>query len=105
MSVFTVLLLIIICRTAEFIVVSLQGKKQYSAEHIHPHTRILNLRTSCHSHTGWGFTGWRGRALCAIEGLEDSGYLEHDGAGLGVVHPLGAIQRILQHVFERCTQT
>lgn len=43
-------------------------------------------------------------ALCAIEGLEDSGYLEHDRARLGVVHPLGAVQRILQHVFKRCAK-
>lgn len=52
-----------------------------------------------------GKRGLSPEGLCAIEGLEDSGYLKHDRTGLWVVHPLGAVQRILQHVFKCCTHT
>lgn len=41
-------------------------------------------------------------ALRAVECLEDSGDLEHDGTCLRVVHPLRAVQRVLQHVLKRC---
>lgn len=83
---------------------SLQGKNNTSLPHSDTHTHIhtpqygQTYAQAANSHTG----GHRG-ALCAIEGLEDSGYLEHDRASLWVVHPLGTVQRILQHVFKRCT--
>lgn len=60
--------------------------------------------TSCHRHTRLeGKRGLSPEGLCAVEGLEDSGYLKHDRTRLWVVHPLGAVQRILQHVFKCCT--
>lgn len=43
--------------------------------------------------------------LCAVQGLEDSGDLQHDRARLRVVHPLGAVQRVLEHVFKCCGDT
>lgn len=45
------------------------------------------------------------RGLRAVQGLEDSGDLQHDRARLWVVHPLGAVQRVLEHVFKRCGET
>ena len=73
---------------------------------IHTHTRtypsiVKRTHKLPQSHRGEGHQ----EALCAIEGLEDSGYLEHDRASLWVVHPLGAVEGILQHVFKRCTHT
>lgn len=68
------------------------------------HTPTWSCTQAAESHGREGGGGHQA-ALCSIEGLEDSGYLEHDRAGLGVVHPLGAVQRILQHVFECCRQT
>lgn len=76
------------------------------------HTHALDpplssyMCTSCHCHTCLeGKRGLSPEGLCAIEGLEDSGYLKHDRTSLWVVHPLGAVQRILQHVFKCCTYT
>ena len=43
--------------------------------------------------------------LCAVQGLEDSGDLQHDRARLRVIHPLGAVQRVLEHVFKCCGDT
>lgn len=95
--------------------VSLQGKNntcvsailRYTYIHTHTYAHVC-----AHTHTqaatvthGVGGGGCHQEALCAIEGLEDSGYLEHDRASLRVIHPLGAVQRILQHIFKRCTQT
>lgn len=45
------------------------------------------------------------RGLRAVQGLEDSGDLQHDRARLWVVHPLGAVQRVLEHVFKCCGET
>lgn len=45
------------------------------------------------------------RGLCAVQGLEDSGDLQHDRARLRVVHPLSAVQRVLKHVFKCCGDT
>lgn len=67
---------------------SLKGKKQYLClSHAHTYTFIhASVRLSvikhtnpytrsCHSHTRDGGGGGHQEALCAIEGLEDSGYL------------------------------
>lgn len=86
---------------------SLQGKNNTCVSAAFRHTHIHTSQYG-QTHTQAATVTQRGghqEALCAIEGLEDSGYLEHDGARLRVVHPLGAVQRILQHVFKRCTQT
>lgn len=40
--------------------------------------------------------------LRAVHGLEDPGDLQHDRSRLWVVHPLGAVQGVLEHVFKRC---
>lgn len=72
----------------------------YTHTHTHAHTHLIlflihtQAATVIHEH--------HQKALCAIKGLEDSGNLEHDGAGLWVVHPLGAVEWILQHVFKCC---
>lgn len=53
---------------------------------------------------GWGCAE-EPRGLRAVQGLEDPGDLQHDRPRLRVVHPLGAVQRVLQHVFKRCGET
>lgn len=109
----TVLLPIAICRTS-FISrhtltappLSLQCQNNTSPPtwtHTRTRTPILSYKLP-QSHEEVGGVVGHQRALSAIEGLEDSGYLEHDRASLWVVHPLGAVQRVLQHVFKCCTQ-